>query len=109
MKQHLSLTALSFAVGVSYAAAAGACPWAGGIYAFKSHGFSADFTVNDGCTEMVWSRLSSGPETSALAKTKDGWKGQFSKGDIELLENGENLRFTGTGGPMRQSRAERKN
>ncbi|WP_164660790.1 hypothetical protein [Tropicibacter sp. Alg240-R139] len=100
---------ITFVGGLMVSTAVSACPWASGGYAFSEHGIYGDFTVNADCTEIVWSRLSDGPETSALERTKHGWAGELEKADIELLDNGENLRITGTGGAMRQVRAERKN
>ncbi|TMV04771.1 hypothetical protein FGK63_16945 [Ruegeria sediminis] len=109
MKQLLSLTTFCLGLAAVPAFAQEACPWAGGEYSFKEHGVYGDFTVNADCTELVWSRLSDGPETSALEKTKHGWKGELEKADFELLDNGHSLRITGTGGAMRQTRAERTN
>ncbi|MBO9450600.1 hypothetical protein J7426_10050 [Tropicibacter sp. R16_0] len=103
------LSTLSFIGAMLIAGAASACPWASGDYAFSEAGIYGDFTVNADCTEMVWDRSSDGPETAALERTKHGWKGELEKADVELLENGENLRVTGNGGAMRQVRAERKN
>lgn len=102
-------TALVLGFVSTTAAAQDACPWAGGEYEFKEHGIYGDFTVNADCTEMVWSSLSDGPETSALERSKDGWKGELERARFELLENGKNLRITGHGGAMRQSNATRKN
>ncbi|WP_425046435.1 hypothetical protein [Primorskyibacter sp. S87] len=84
------------------------CPWADGIYHFSSHGINGDFGVNADCTEMIWSRLSE-PETAALTRTEFGWKGSLKNADVELLNNGHNLRVTEHGGMMRQSNAERTN
>ena len=109
MKRHLSLIALCLGIAASPALAADNCPWAGGEYAFKEHGIYGDFTINSDCTEMVWNRLSDGPETAALERSKDGWKGKLEKARVELLENGHNLRVTGDGGAMRQTKATRKN
>ena len=103
------LSTLSFVGAMLISGAASACPWASGDYAFSEAGIYGDFTVNADCTEMVWDRSSDGPETAALERTKHGWKGELEKADVELLENGENLRVTGNGGAMRQVRAERKN
>ena len=109
MKRHLSLIALCFGMTAAPAFAADTCLWAGGDYSFSEHGIYGDFTINGDCTEMVWSRLSDGPETTALEKSKDGWKGRLEKVRVELLENGRNLRLTGDGGVMRQTKATRKN
>jgi len=103
------LTASAFFVAATLGSAVSACPWASGEYAFSDHGIYGDFTVNADCTELVWSRLSDGAETTALTRTKGGWKGALDKADVELLENGQNLRITGNGGAMRQSSAKRKN
>ncbi len=100
---------IAFVGGLTISGAAFACPWASGEYAFSERGIYGDFTVNAECTEMVWSRLSDGAETAALKRTKNGWAGELEKADVELLDNGKNLRITGTGGAMRQVRAERKN
>ncbi|GAB5436042.1 hypothetical protein [Falsiruegeria mediterranea] len=100
---------ITFVGALTLSGAAFACPWASGDYAFSEHGVYGDFTVNADCTEMVWSRLSDGAETTALERTKHGWAGELEKADVELLDNGKNLRITGTGGAMRQARAERKN
>lgn len=108
MRRTLTLTAFCLTLSTLPGLVA-ACPWAGGDYAFKDHGIYGDFTVNADCTELVWNRLSDGPETTVLERTKNGWKGSLSKADVELLDNGSNLRITGTGGAMRQSSAERKN
>lgn len=90
-------------------AQAAACAWAGGAYSFSERGVYGDFTVNDDCTQMVWDRSSDGPETTALTRSKDGWKGALEKVEVELLENGHNLRLTDRGGPTRQTKASREN
>ncbi|AAV95730.1 hypothetical protein KQ247_01395 [Ruegeria pomeroyi] len=95
------------ALCLATATAAAACPWAGGNFEFREHGIYGDFAVNAGCTELVWDRLSNAPETTALTRSKHGWAGKLAKADVELLDNGENLRVTGTGGAMRQVRAKR--
>ncbi|MCV2889242.1 hypothetical protein [Ruegeria aquimaris] len=89
--------------------AADACAWADGQYSFSEHGIYGDFAVNGDCTELVWDRLSNAPETTALERSKHGWKGKLSKADVELLDNGDSLRVTGTGGAMRQVKAKREN
>ena len=101
MKHILTLPALCLTLA-TLPAVASACPWGGGAFKFSEHGIYGDFTVNGGCTEMVWDRLSDGPETAALERTKYGWKGSLEKADVELLEDGEHLRLTGHGGPTRQ-------
>ncbi|MBE1285063.1 MAG: hypothetical protein GJ676_17255 [Rhodobacteraceae bacterium] len=101
-----NLPALCLAL-ITLPAMSHACPWAGGAFEFREHGINGDFVVNADCTELVWDRLSDGPETAALARTKNGWKGELEKADVELLEDGEHLRLTGTGGPMRQFPAKR--
>ncbi|KUJ80839.1 hypothetical protein AVO45_07365 [Ruegeria marisrubri] len=108
MKKSLSLTALCLGL-MAAPALAQDCPWAGGEYEFKEHGVYGDFTVNADCTELTWTRLSDSPETSALTRTKNGWEGELSKADFELLDSGKFLRITGTGGAMRQVSAKRKN
>ncbi|MCE8511212.1 hypothetical protein KBY22_00790 [Ruegeria pomeroyi] len=87
------------------ATTAEACPWASGTFEFREHGIYGNFAVNGDCTELVWDRLSNAPETTALERSKHGWAGKLAKADVELLDNGENLRVTGTGGAMRQVRA----
>ncbi len=109
MKPRIYLMALGLGLASFAATSAPACPWAGGEYEFREHGIYGDFTVNADCTELVWSRLSDAPETSALEKSKAGWKGELSKARFELLENGHNLRITGDGGAMRQTKAKRTN
>jgi hypothetical protein len=109
MKPRFYLMALGFGLTSVAATYASACPWADGEYAFKEHGIYGDFTVNSDCSELVWTRLSDNSETSALEKSKDGWTGELSKARFELLENGKNLRITGDGGAMRQTKARRKN
>ncbi len=109
MKHYLCTAALCLSASAVPAFADETCPWAGGEYEFKEHGIYGDFTVNGDCTQLVWSRLSDGPETTALAKTNGGWEGKLEKVDVELLENGRNLRITGNGGAMRQASAKRKN
>lgn len=99
----------AFATALAAPSLALACPWAGGSYEFREHGIYGDFTVNGDCTQMTWSRLTDEPETTAMERTKAGWKGALSKGEVELLENGHNLRLTGFGGAMRQTKAERTN
>lgn len=108
MSRLLALSALCLTLATP-ALAADSCAWSGGEYEFKEHGIYGNFSVNADCTEMTWSRLSDAPETSALERSKDGWKGSLSKADFELLENGESLRITGDGGAMRQTRAKRVN
>lgn len=109
MQHHLPLIALCAGLASALAVAAEACPWAGGIYSFNEHGIYGDFSVNADCTEIVWDRLSDGPETSALTRSRDGWAGELAKVEVELLANGHNLRVTGYGGPMRQVQAKRSN
>lgn len=109
MKKSLVVTTLCLGLAALPALADETCAWAGGEYAFKDHGIYGDFTVNADCTELVWSRLKDAPETTALEKTKKGWKGALNKASFELLENGESLRITGVGGVMRSSKAARKN
>ena len=108
MKLRLSLTALCLSLTVAPAFAAETCPWAGGEYSFKESGIYGDFSINSDCTTMVWSRLNE-PETTVLERSKGGWKGRLTKVRVELLENGHNLRITGDGGVMRQTKATRKN
>ncbi len=109
MKPLFTLTALALGLATTSVAADETCAWAGGAYSFSDHGIYGDFTVNADCTEMVWSRLSDGSETSALTRSKQGWKGELDKADFELLENGHSLRLTGNGGVMRASKAKRTN
>ena len=78
-----------------------ACPWASGAYDFKENGIYGEFDVNGDCTQMVWKRLQE-PETTALKKTKDGWRGELTKVDVVLLENGHSIRIF-DGGIMRQT------
>ncbi|SDC20061.1 hypothetical protein [Ruegeria marina] len=108
MKPLLALPAICLCLAAP-ALAADACPWADGQYAFSEHGIYGDFAVNADCTELVWDRLSNAPETTPLERSRDGWKGALSKADVELLENGEHLRLTSTGGAMRQVKAKREN
>lgn len=103
MNRFLRLTTLCLGLATLPALAAEACPWAGGAYKFRDHGVYGDFTVNANCTQLVWSRLTDEPETTALERTKHGWKGELSKASFVLLENGTSLRITGVGGVMRQS------
>lgn len=109
MKRTLPLIALCAGFASGPLAAAGPCPWAGGEYAFKEHGIDGNFSVDGDCTQLVWDRLSDGAETTALTPSKDGWVGKLSKVQVELLENGHNLRITAYGGATRQSKAERTN
>lgn len=109
MKRHLSLMTLCLGLAAASAHADETCLWAGGEYRFSEHGIYGDFSINGDCTEMVWSRLSDGPETTALERSKNGWKGRLTKVRVELLENGRSLRITGDGGVMRQTKATRKN
>lgn len=108
MKRPLALAALCLGLATP-AMAADTCPWSDGQYAFREHGIYGDFAVNGDCTELVWDRLSNAPETTTLERSKHGWKGKLSKADVELLDNGESLRLTSTGGAMRQVKAKREN
>jgi len=107
--RHLSLIALCLALTGTTAHAQGACPWAGGKYAFSEHGIYGDFTVDAACSQIVWNRMSDGPETVALERTGDGWKGSLEKAQVLLLDNGANLRVTDYGGPTRQFNATKSN
>lgn len=91
------------------AISASACPWAGGNYSFKEHGIYGTFTVNGSCSEIVWSRLSDGPETQPLEKSKNGWSANMNKAKVELLENGTSLRVSDYGGVSRQFTAKPAN
>lgn len=105
MKYAFALSALL----VAAASASHACPWAGGQYKFSEHGVYGNFTVNDNCTQLVWSRSNDGPETTSLQRTKHGWKGTLEKADFELQENGHSLTISDPGGVSRHARAERTN
>ncbi len=109
MTHRISLIAACFALTLVSASVASACAWPGGAYSFKDHGIYGDFTINGDCTEMVWSRLSDGPETAALVRTKHGWKAELSKAAVELMENGHSLRVNDYGGVSRTSTAQRTN
>ncbi len=109
MKSLLLLATLGAGLATGPAFAQATCPWAGGEYSFNEHGIYGDFTVNADCSELTWSRLSDDPETSALVRSENGWKGSLTKADFELLNNGHNLRITGDGGAMRQTSAKREN
>lgn len=109
MPRHLFL--ISFCAGflAAPAFAQEACPWAGGDYAFRDHGIYGDFTVDAGCTQMTWSRLADGPETSALERTDRGWAGELERANFVLLEDGVHVNLKEVGGPQRRSRVDRKN
>lgn len=109
MKRLLGLSVVYLSLSALPAVASDECAWAGGEYSLDDFGINGDFSVNADCTQLVWDWLSDGLETTALTRTKHGWKGELDRADVELLENGHNLRVTGNGGAMRQSRAERKN
>ena len=109
MKRPLSLMSLCAALAALPAVSASACPWAGGSYTFKEHGVYGTFTVNGGCTEIVWSRLSDGPETQPLEKSKNGWSANMNKAKVELMENGSSMRVADYGGVARQFTAKPAN
>lgn len=109
MKQHLSVIAFCLGLVGGPGLADDTCPWSGGDYSFSEHGIYGDFTVNAGCSELVWSRMADGPETTVLERSKGGWNGALEKANVELLDNGHSLRLTDVGGPTRQFTATRKN
>ena len=99
MKRPLYLMSFCAALVALPAISASACPWAGGDYSFKEHS----------CSEIVWSRLSDGPETQPLEKSKHGWSANMNKAKVELLENGSSLRVSDYGGISRQFTAKPAN
>ncbi|HBS51361.1 MAG TPA: hypothetical protein DEA05_15320 [Rhodobacteraceae bacterium] len=109
MRNLLAVATLCAATVAAAPTLAQDCPWAGGSYEFKEHGVYGDFTVNDSCTQLVWSRLNDGTETTSLQRTGNGWKGTLEKADFELLENGKNLIVQDVGGVSRHARADRSN
>ncbi len=109
MRHQLILISLCAGVAAGPALAQDACPWAGGDYAFSDHGIYGDFVVDATCTQMEWSRLSDGPESSTLERTKDGWAGALEKADFVLTEDGRHVLIKDPGGPQRRSVVRRKN
>ncbi|MGB1389409.1 MAG: hypothetical protein ACPG61_11035 [Paracoccaceae bacterium] len=109
MKRPLYLMSFCAALVALPAISASACPWAGGDYSFKEHGIYGTFTVNGSCSEIVWSRLSDGPETQPLEKSKHSWSANMNKAKVELLENGSSLRVSDYGGISRQFTAKPAN
>ncbi len=101
MKRPLTLLALCIGVTAGPALAADTCPWAGGSFDFKENGIYGELDVNADCTQLVWKRVDE-PQTTALTRTKNGWKGELERVDVELLENGKSLRIY-DGGVMRQT------
>ncbi len=97
---------LSILTGAAILAASSvaACPWAGGTYEGEEIQFETEFTVNAGCTEMVFQSSGSAgfqqadtPETAALTATADGWTASIAGVDITLLANGKQVEFIGPG------------
>ena len=109
MRRHLFL--ISFCAGLLSvpAFAQETCPWAGGDYAFRDHGIYGGFVVDADCTQMTWSRLADGPETSALERTNTGWAGELERATFVLLEDGVHVNLTVLGGAQRRSRVDRQN
>lgn len=92
------------AAAILAASSVAACPWAGGTYKGNDMQFRTAFTVNDGCTEMVFQSSGSAgfqqadtPETIALSATDKGWEASLASVDITLLPNGKQVEFIGPG------------
>jgi hypothetical protein len=101
MKRLSIFTAAAILVGASSVAA---CPWAGGTYKGDDQQFRTQFTVNAGCTEMVFQSSGSAgfqkadtPETVALSPTDAGWEATISGVKSTLLSNGKQVEFIGPG------------
>lgn len=109
MRRHLFLISLGAGLLAAPAFAQDACPWAGGDYAFRDHGIYGGFVVDAECTQMTWSRLSDGTETSALERTDAGWAGELERATFVLLDDGEHVNLKVLGGAQRRSRVDRNN
>jgi hypothetical protein len=92
------------AAAILGATSVAACPWAGGTYKGDEAQFRTQFTVNTGCTEMVFQSSGSAgfqqadtPETFTLSATEKGWMANISGVDSTLLSNGIQVEFIGPG------------
>lgn len=100
MKHSIALgTALTIA-----ATTAGACPWSGGSYHGNELNFRTEFTVNDGCTEMVFQSSGSAgfqeadtPATLALGPKGKDWTTEINSVAITLVHDGKWVHFIGPG------------
>ena len=86
------------------ASAATACPWDSGSFWGKEGNFRTEFSVNAGCTEMVFQSSGSAgfqqadtPETFQLTETSKGWETDIHGVTTTLYPDGKNVRFNGPG------------